>query len=60
MASELERQARIWLKARNIIANALKELSTRQTDYDVAADAIIARLAKHRLLIWTADELAAG
>jgi hypothetical protein len=55
----LEKAATDWLKARNIIAEALFEYDPRtQLERETVASAIIARLAHASLLIVDADELA--
>lgn len=59
----LNRQGRIWLKARNIIADALAEMrfsktaGHRSADDETNAAAIMARLACADLLICTPDEI---
>lgn len=56
--STLDRQAKQWLKARDIIAKVIwKDTLIGRVSCESIAAAIIARLAKEGLLICEADEL---
>ena len=50
---------RVWLKSRDVIAMALKDMMPSQRDdwHEHNAAAIIARLANHNLLICTPEEM---